>query len=61
MNAPDVAGILSDVESHLTQALALIDRHHLATAAAPHIDLGLHFVRAELAEVNLPSAGRSAD
>lgn len=61
MNSPDVTVVLDEVETHLTQALALIDRHKLATAAAPHIDLGLHYVRIELADVSLPSAGRSAD
>jgi hypothetical protein len=61
MHAPDVAIILSEVETHLAQALALIDQHQLGVAAAPHIDLGLHFIRGERAEFNLPLAARSAD
>ncbi len=47
MNAPVASAILSEVEQHLAEALALLDRHGLGAIAAPHIDLGLHYVRGE--------------
>lgn len=60
MNAPSAAAILSEAEDHLVQALALLDRYRLGIVATPHIDLGLSYVRDELARLSAPPQGRSA-
>jgi hypothetical protein len=60
MNAPSAAAILSEVEDHLAEALALLDRHRLGIVATPHIDLGLFYVRDALAKLSSPPQGRSA-
>jgi hypothetical protein len=60
MNAPAAATILSEVEQHLADALALIDQHQLGTVAAPHIDFGLSYVRDALTELSSRSPERSA-
>jgi hypothetical protein len=60
MNAPAPALILSEVERHLTRALALLDEHQLGTVAAPHIDFGLNYVREALTEFSSPALEQSA-
>lgn len=60
MNAPSGAAILREVEDHLANALALLDAHALGNAAAPHIDLGLNFIREEMATIGATSTGLRA-
>lgn len=60
MNASAATSILSQVEQHLADALALIDQHEVGTVAAPHIDFGLNYVRDALTDLSSRSRERSA-
>ena len=52
--ADDRTAAATEAIDLLRRALALMDAHDFGTGAAPHVDLGLHMLRVEVAALDQP-------